>query len=147
MGNYANWDNVTDRYPKAGSFVGSVEMQDSYIAGAEAIINAYISKRFDVPISGEPPLLQDLTVDLTYCKLAFNKDKGVPKLKESVLDMLKMIMSGELLLLDSDGEQVTDYGQATWSSEGDYNMTHSELGPLDDLIDPDRLDDLADDRS
>jgi len=147
MGNYANWDDVTARYPKVATKVDAEEMQDSYISGAEGIMNAYLAKQFTTPVTGEPPLLEDICVDLTYCKIAFNQDKGVPKLKESAMSLLKDICSGAILLTDADGVIVASEGQVVWSSEQNYNPTHSDLGPDQDFVDPDRLDDLASDRS
>jgi len=147
MGDYADWDDVAARYPKVSTKVDAIEMQDSYIAGAEGIMNAYLAKQFTTPITGEPPLLEDICVDLTYCKIAFNQDKGIPVLKSSAMQLLKDIVAGEILLTDAAGAVVAAAGGVAWSSEGTYNKTHSDLGPLDDLVDPDRLTDLASDRS
>ena len=147
MGNYADWGDVVARYPKASTKVDAEEMQDSYIAGVEGIMNSYLSKQYTTPIAGKPPLLEDIAVDLTYCKIAFNQDKGVPELKKDTMQLLKDIMSGELSLTDSDGELVTMLGGAVWSSEETYLPTHTDMGPLDDRIDPNRLDDLASERS
>jgi phage gp36-like protein len=147
MGNYANWDDVTARYPKAATKVDADEMQESYIAGAEAIMNGYLAKQFTTPVTGEPPLLEDICVDLTYCKIAFNQDKGVPKLKEAAMQLLKDICAGAILLTDADGAEVTSVGQAAWSSDEDYHRTHSDLGPDQDFVDPDRLNDLVSERT
>ena len=147
MGNYANWDDVTARYPKVETKVDAEEMQDSYIAGVEGIMDSFLAKQFTTPVTGEPPLLEDICVDLTYCKIAFNQDKGVPKLKESAMGLLKMLSTGEILLIDSAGAAVSSNGQAVRSSEEDYHRTHSDLGPMEDFVDPDRLDDLVSERT
>jgi phage gp36-like protein len=147
MGDYADWSDVTARYPKSATKVDAEEMQDSYISGAEGVMNAYLAKQFTTPLSGKPPLLEDICVDLTYCKLAFNQDKGVPKLREAAMELLKDIADGKILLTDATGAVVSSVGAAAWSSDEDYHRTHSDLGPMEDLVDPDRLDDQVSERS
>ena len=147
MGNYANWDDVVNRYPKAHTKGGASEMSDSYITGVEAWMDSYLAKQFTTPVAGTPPLLQSVCVDLVYCKIAFNRDKGVPELKKEALGILMSICSGELILVDDSGVQVPSVGLAAWAQHEDYEHSFSELGPLNDLIDPDLLEDLASDRS
>lgn len=147
MGDYATWEHVIDRYPKADARADSDEMQDSYINGVEALMNSFLAKQFTTPVTGSPPLLESICVDLVYCKLAFNRDKGVPKLEEKTLNLLKEICEGNLLLTDSNGEQIASVGLAVWSEYQDYQRSFSELGPLCDRVDPDLLEDLSSDRS
>ena len=138
---------MTARYPKVSTKVDAEEMQDSYIAGAEGIMNSFLARQFTTTVSGKPPLLEDICVDLTYSKIAFNQDKGVPELKKAAMDLLKSIADGSILLTDSAGAVVTALGSASWSSNTGYKSTHSDLGPPDDLVDPDRLADLISERS
>ena len=147
MGNYADWEDVTSRYPKVNDVADADELQASYVEGVEAWMDSYLAKQFTTPVSGTPPLLKDICIDLVYCKVAFNREKGIPKLKEDTLMILKDICSNAILMSDSDGTVITSNGQAVWSTTEDYDATFSMLGPLNDLIDPDLLEDLINDRS
>ena len=147
MGNYANWDDVVNRYPKDNKVADAPEMSDSYITGVEASMDSYLGKVFTVPLTGEPPLLKDICIDLVHCKIAFNREKGIPDLKKAAIDLLMKIVNSEILLLDSSGTAISTTGQAVWSTTEDYDDAFSMLGTPEDLVDPDLLEDLANDRS
>ena len=116
MGDYADWEDVTNRYIKSGNFADSDEMQDSYIAGVEGYMNGFLAKQFTTPLSGKPPLLQDICVDLVYAKIAHNKDKGVPAIRASAIKALEQIVMGDILLTDTNGATIASLGGAVWSS-------------------------------
>lgn len=146
MGNYCDWADVAGRYPKIGTVVGDNEIQTSYIAGVEAIMDAHLARQFTAPISGKPPLLTEIAIDLTYAKIMIHSDKASGKLHEAAMKLLEQITDSTILLVDSDGQAVAALGQAVWGEAEDYNHTFSMLRE-DDVIDPDLLDDLADARS
>lgn len=146
MSDYANWDDVVGRYPKTDNVADSVEMATSYIEGVESIMNSYLAKVFTVPLTGEPPLLKDICIDLVYSKIAFHKDKAAGGLRVQAIEMLKQIVEGEMLVVDSSGVIIETVGHGIWSSTQDYFDAFSMLGSPDDRIDPDLLDDLADER-
>ena len=147
MGNYADWGDVVGRYPKAATKVDSEEMQESYTAGVEAIVNGFLADRYTVPVADKPPLLTDITVDLVYAKIAVNQDKGIPAIKKAAMDLLMKIHDGTIPLINASDEEVASEPGVSWSTEQDYESTHSHLGPDWDRVDPDRLEDLANDRS
>lgn len=147
MGNYANFDDVADRYPTVAKVADSEEMQESFISGVEGWMDAYLTKQFTTPVSDRPPLLTDICVDLTYCKINFNRDKGIPKLKEDTLKILMDISTGMIQLTDSAGAEITMRGHAIFGSMTQYEPSFSMLGTPDDLVDPDLLTDLISDRS
>lgn len=147
MGDYANWEDVTGRFPSVHKISDAVEMSDSYITGIEAIMNSYLAKVFTTPISDKPPLLTDICVDLVYSKIAVNKDKASGKVKDAAIELLKSIINSEVILLDSSGVAIDVLGHAVWGSQEDYHYSFSMLDPIENLIDPDLLDDEASDRS
>jgi len=146
MGTYADWKDVIDRYSKLSSAADSIEMGDGYITGAEAFINAMLSGPYTVPVSDNPPLLKDICVDLVFAKMMIGKDKSVKEVRTQALQMLKDLASGTMDLIDENGSAVSTVGQAIWSTSEDYHSTFSELGPDGDLIDPELLEDLYDER-
>lgn len=147
MGNYILWDDVVGRYPKAETKGDSGELQESYIEGTEAFMDAILAKQYTVPVTGSPPLLKDIAIDLAYAKMAVNKDKGVPTIKEDAMKRLKMIMDGDVKLIDENGDEVSVTGEAVWSTTKDYESTHSMLGAEFDRTDPDLIEDLANERN
>ena len=146
MGSYVNWDDVTGRYPKVVNVADADEMGDSFIIGVEAFMNGYLAKVFTVPVTGSPPLLQEIALDLVYCKIALHKDKGVDALRERTLDTLKMLIEGTIILVDSNGTSVDQVGNAVWISSNGYHSAFSMLGTPEDLKDQDELDDLVNER-
>ena len=147
MGNYVNWDDVVGRYPKTSNVSDSDEMTDSFITGIEAFMDGYLAKVFDVPVSGEPPLLKEIATDLVYSKIALHKDKAVPELRERTIQTLKDIIDGTMLLVDSAGDTITQVGQAVWINTDGYHSAFSMLGTPEDFVDPDQLSDLVNERS
>jgi phage gp36-like protein len=146
MGNYANWDDVVGRYPKVASVGDSAELQESYIAGVEAVMNSHLAKQFTVPIADEPALLKDVCIDLTYAKIMVHKDKAAQDIYDKAMEILKNLADGMLLLLDANGDTISTLGLAAWSTTKDYHDTFTMLG-IDDRIDEDLLEDLASERS
>lgn len=146
MGNYADWGDVAGRYPKIASVAGGEELQESFIAGTEAIINSYLAKQFTTPLTGKPPLLTDITIDMVYAKAMVHKDKASETIWERAMAILQNILAGEVLLVDSDGAAVSTLGGAVWSSTEDYFDSFSMLGALYDHVDPDLIDDLKSER-
>lgn len=146
MGDYTTWEGVVGRYPKVASVGDSQELQDSYIEGVEAIMNAYLAKQFTVPIAGSPALLQDIAIDLTYAKVMVHKDKAAKDIWDRAMELLQGILMNDVLLVDGDGDTISTLGQAVWSTTEDYHDTFSMLG-IDDRVDEDLLEDLASERS
>lgn len=124
---------------------------------AQAIVNAKVVKRYNLPFSLTPPLIESITTDLTiYSVLAktaiianTTEDGPWPKAYKECMDLLNEIALGTLVLVDSAGaviSQRTDQMIARSSSE-DYVPTFSELPPEQSTIDSDKIDDLEDERS
>ena len=147
MGNYCDWADVVAQYPQASKGADAPEMGDSFITGVEAVMDSFLTKVFTTPVTDSPPLLKTICIDLVYAKIAFNKDKGVTKLREETIGMLKALVEGTVLLLDSSGTVIDSAGPAVWSTTQDYFDSFSMLGGDRDLVDPDLLEDLVDDRS
>jgi len=145
MGNYADWEDVAGRYQKISTVVDSQELQASYLAGVEAIMNSYLAKQFTIPVSDKPPLLTDIAIDLAYAKIMVHKDQSAQKIWDRAMAILKNILAGDVLLIDTDGSTIPTLGSVAWSTTKDYHDSFSMLG-IDDRIDPDLIDDLASER-
>ena len=147
MGNYCDWGDVVARYPQASKGVDAPEMGTSFITGVEAVMDSFLVKVFTTPVTGSPPLLKTICIDLVYAKIIFNKDKASNKLREESVAMLKAIVEGDALLVDSDGEVIAALGGVVWSTTENFFDAFSMLGADQDLIDPDLREDLIDERT
>jgi len=144
---YIKWDDVISRYPVAGrNSEDATEVTDSFINGAEAYINAKLAKTFTVPFSDAPELIKDLTIDLTYAKMAVGKLDDRKAIKDHVDDTLKELVNGEMALVTSSGDVFEATGDGVWSEHGDYVSTFDVDDPFNWEVDQDRIDDIEDDR-
>lgn len=124
---------------------------------AQAIVNAKVVRRYNLPFALTPPLIESITTDLTiYSVLAktaiianTTEDGSWPKAYKESMDLLGAIANGSMMLVDSAGAviaQRTDQMLARSSSET-YVPTFSELPPEQAVIDSDKIDDLENERS
>lgn len=127
-----------------------------FIEDAEAEINAMVANLYTVPIAGGPPLLRAVATDMALYRILSRRLFTQERLQNSVWpdrfkeaqDLLKEIASGKTPLVDSGGTLVGNRRDVARveSNTMNYHQTFSELGGLDHFIDPDKIDDLEDER-
>ena len=154
-----SYSTVSDIYLIASAVGSLTSLQSADVAAyggkAQELVNAKIVKQYSLPLTGIPAPLQTITEDLTcyyifrslYTAERFNDSPWPEKYREA-LTMLDQIATGDLALVSSGGSVVagrTDVVEI-WSNTKDYVPTFSELGPYDQVIDSDKLDDEADRR-
>lgn len=126
-------------------------------SAAESVINARISQRYSIPITGSVvPVLETLATDMTIYRILTGRvivDDEHPWFQRfrDASSTLDDIADGKMSLLTSSGDMVAERGDESsgmdvWSNTKDYHPTHWE-GPwtLQDP-DPDKIEDEADDR-
>jgi phage gp36-like protein len=126
-----------------------------FMVDAEAEVNAMIARQYTTPVSGSALLeaaATDISIYRLYSRRVFPgqklKDSDWPDRYKEARDVLKMVAAGEMILVDSAGKIITartDVAEV-FSSTEDYQPTFTELGAVRDRIDPDKLEDLADER-
>jgi len=132
------------------------------ISDAEAEINKYISKRYDLSSNtfqtstSCPPLLTTLTRQLTKGYFYRDNSRGgkesLTRAKEyinDVRDNLKMIADYKVDLLDTSGSIITDKSETSWriqSSTVGYTDTFAEDDSKEWAVDTDKLDAIDDSR-
>ena len=144
MSDYINWGDVAARYPVAAKKAGADEMAESYIEGAEALMNSYLTKKYTIPVpssGGVSLLLKDVAIDLTYAKMALHNDKAAVKVRDNAMAILKNIVEGTIGLIDGDGNLIPETGDAVWSSTQNYHESFGHLPVEDQLVDPDLVED------
>lgn len=143
--------------PAAGSVTAITSAHFAEYGGrAQALVNAKIARMYDLPFTLTPPLIEAITTDIAcyylltrrvFTQSQMNESEWPDRFKEAA-DWLDEVARGELSLVDSADDLVevrADIAQA-WSDKMGYHPTFSELGDLEQVVDPDKVDDLKDDR-
>lgn len=126
-----------------------------HLAQAEALVWGYTSKRYTTPISPTPPLLESICLDLAVYGVLVKQAIMANSLEQSpwpdrykeALDMLKEIGAGEIPLLDGSMQVISENGSFSYGfSSPSYKPTFTELPPEFARTDPDKIDDLLQDR-
>ena len=159
MPSYSDVNRVYDLEPMIGSIsdLTSAQLVSAFINPAEADMNARLSRRYTVPITGTIPLLQaiadDLSVYRALSRRVFTqdqlKDSSWPDRFKESMDTLMEIANGKVLLVDSAGAAVaTKTNVANAQSNNMHNLPtfHEGGGWVDQVKDPDKTDDLLSDR-
>ena len=159
MGTYTDVSRCYATVPAVGSAT-SVQSNEMafFIENAEGIINAKLAKLYTVPVlinSVAPPVLTAIATDLAlYRALALrmftqeqiNKSVWPDRFKEA-MELLDEIAAGEMLLVASGSVLETDSSRIKLESNTQgYTPTFNEDSFLQSTQDPDKLDDIANDR-
>jgi phage gp36-like protein len=148
MGAYIDWGDVAGRYPKIETRGGSSEIDPSFIEGAEAEINAYLASTYSLPFTAPiPPLIRDLAIDLTYCKMAVGKLEDREKICERVTSLLEKLRDGDITLTTS-GAAVDQLNlSGLWSSESGYSPVFERDSQYNWGVDSAQLESIEDNRN
>jgi phage gp36-like protein len=127
---YATISDVFKRYPLVENVVGagvdqvgSVDVSSVYIADSESIVNAYLSRRYVLPLTIEP-ILTWITSDIAIYRLFEDKlprfPDAIEKRYTAAMSMLSNIQLGKIDLTLS-LQQVTSGGdQDAWTSASSW---------------------------
>lgn len=156
---YTTVARIRQQHPLIGSMTTLSSNQIfEFTTDAEAMINAKISKQYTVPVTdvSVPPLLTTIATDLSVYRILTQRVFTQERLKDSVWpdrfkeaqDILDEIADGKIALTEVDGSLVPTRSDVAdvWSNTKDYEPTFTELGDLDHVVDPDKIDDLKGDR-
>ena len=159
MPDYTSVTRIYSLEPIVGSAsdLTSAQLADSFIAAAEAEINAQLARRYTVPVAGTIPLLQTIADDIAVYRVLSRRLFSQDQLKDSTwpaafkesMDTLEKIASGEVLLVDSSGTVISQRGAIATAATNhdDYLPTFHDGGSwLDQVKDSDKRDDENDDR-
>lgn len=132
---YITYDELIARYAALGtSSASNVNSDLIYYASIE--INGLLGSHFTVPFTANHPTIKDLTIDLAYYKNLRGKDpEKAEKLRESIMDRIESIKSGEEAIYTGSGtlEMSSTPNADIWSSTQDYHPVHSMLDADDPL--------------
>lgn len=145
---YATIDDIFSRFKPirtmvgAGSFeVVSLDVASIYIADNESFVDAYLAKRYLVPITPVPSMITQITSDLTIFNMMTEKQVQVPDSFQARYDRslktLEMLRDGEMVL-PSDVAIAAAGDNEAWSAQQDFHSTFSPvLDELEQRVDDD----------
>lgn len=153
---YCDVQSMLDTVPRVGSYTAITSAHMSFEIGkAQALIDGKLARRYSVPFSPVPNLVASICVDISLYHLLTKRvfasdavfDENMVKGLARAFDDLDDLASGEMTLTMS-GSTVTGATTALpWSNTQNYNPTAHE-GPWERMPqDPDKIDDLLDDRN
>ena len=154
---YADIDGVFSRYKPIATLVGSANVQVAsvdvstiFIADAEGFVDAFLSRRYETPLSPVPRIITQITSDLAIFNMMVEKLPEVPDFfqprYDRAMSWLEMIRDGQMDLTSQ--TVVTTGDQDAWSSTEDYHPVFSPvLDPIDQTVDKDQVDAAKDLRS
>lgn len=125
------------------------------IGKAQAEMNSCLVRHYALPFTQEVPALTALcTEGATYFALrrlfaqaAKNKSTWVDDHRKQWEEGLEALKDGAMDLTDADGGEIARSGVLPWSNVDTYEPTMTERGPLHDVVDPDKIDDLNNERN
>lgn len=156
---YATLDDVIIQYKPIQTMIGasssdvsSVEVASVYIARAESYVDAWLARRYVTPLNVTPPLITQITADLSIFNMLAEKLAVIPefmdKRKARCDDMLKMLAEGVLILPSSVSVVASQGDNFAWSPNMDYHPIFSPvINELDQTPDMDRVNADLDERS
>lgn len=154
MAKYSTVSNMLIMMPNVMSRTSADSAQLAHFVDmAEGTVDAYLARRYTLPLSETPKIIETLTTQVAIyeflSKRVFAGEVAaesfwVQSYKEAQR-MLRDISNGQMELTNSAGTVLTD-ASVVWSSQEDYLATHTEDDPLFQQRDPDKIDDIRDDR-
>lgn len=155
--NYTNVERIYDIEPKLSSISDLTSAQVvTFATDAEAEVNANLVRNYTVPVAGTVPLLEAIATDIAIYRILSRRvftqerlqDSGwVDRFKEA-RDMLSDLLKNKILLVDVNGKLITSRTDVAkvFSNVKSYLPTFHEAGTLDHVQDPNKIDDLIDER-
>jgi phage gp36-like protein len=154
---YAVIDDVWKRYKPVQSIIGntktdisSSEVASIYIADAESFVDAYLARRYVVPLNPVPPLITQVTADLAIFNMLVEKQPDFEDFFQARYDRsmktLENLRDGTMEITSQ--TLVTTGDNEAWSDGQDYHPTFSPvLDPIDQAVDGDWVDADKDERA
>lgn len=156
MGFYTTAIDIRKLYKKLDTS-GLVDNDlDFYVNLAEAEINGIIATKYSVPVSPAPELLRNVSAELSLTKIldrfftaeTHSRNDWRDTRKKEVMDLLNKIAKGDVLLITSSGDIISQRDDITeiYSDTEDYTPIFGHGHYADEEIDEDRVEDEGDAR-
>jgi phage gp36-like protein len=132
------WDNASET-ELTTAFLADIK---TYIDG---IIDAFLTNRYTLPLSSTPGIIEGISTDLCVIECKRRKNPGILNENDRITEsshyaMLEAIKDHKISLPSISEKQLVE------SNTEDYNTIFDVDDELNQEVDEDRLDDIADDR-
>jgi len=140
------------------AYTQTVAMINAHLTRAEALVNAKISKRYDVPVSPAPPLLVAITEDITayytyrscYSQDNHNRLEYFADLRDEAFKELDDIREGMIDLVYTSGSVVAERTDEATNIVDSNTKNYTPAFDVDDALnwkfDDDLIDHISDSR-
>lgn len=94
-------EDVISYTDDVGSGVMATRVTDKAISGADALINSYLAKRYNVPVDPVPEIIVELAVDIAIYKICSRRSQAPEERRQKYDDAVKYldkIASGKAVL-------------------------------------------------
>lgn len=115
--------DVSARYPELDKLpnISSADVQNGFIAMAEAVVHSRLAPRYSVPFSSNNFTARDLAVDMLYIQTQTARQPEKAKaVREYLEDRIKALLSGGASMVNSAGAALVMVGDTVWSSSQNY---------------------------
>ena len=160
MGLFATTSSLSTKMVGTVFDTATTNLASASIYDAENEIKKRLSKRYDFSASPFlttttiPPIISTLTETLAIGYMYENMARGstegyarADRFINRVMDNLKSLLEGEVQLTDSSGNLIEEIeGDWVIHKTTDYAPTFNEDDPDNWIVDPDKLDDISDER-
>ena len=155
--NYTSVGNLFTVLPSLKTGVSDLTSADMvrFIEDAENEIHGKLAKFYTVPVVSAP-LLETIATDIALYRILSRRIFTQSNLKDSVwpdrykeaIDLLDSIAAGDVTMVDSGGTVVPDITThaEVWSDKTGYLPTFHEGGRTEQVVDPQKLEDIEDER-
>ena len=129
---YSNYTEVIERYPMMSSWGDIQSHVSSLVWFAEKQLDGMLATAYSVPFDPVPPVVKDLTIDITYYKALVTRDpEKASKIEDYIMGRIERIIKGKEKILSGSGTtlEVTSALQKVWSNIGCFHPVHSMLDP------------------
>lgn len=134
---YASVDQVLTSYVPLKTMIGTSttdiatgDIASLWIAGAEALINAYIGSKWVVPVAMPEPLITRLTCDIAVYDILRDKQPRIPDFMQNRYDkaiaLLEKLRDGDIILTGSNVVVSSGGDQFAWSNV----LDNPQAGPV-----------------
>lgn len=132
MSNYANWDDLVDRYPDMNKVGGATEVNTSIMHSAERELDSRLGRAFITPFSSNNYTATDLTIELAYIRYWESRKPQLVEKKCERIDMrIDRLLNGLDVMLTTSNDTISSAGGngVAYSTTEDYHPTFG----LDDI--------------
>jgi phage gp36-like protein len=140
---FVRYRPITTMVGTAGYTVTSLEVSSVFIWQSEAYVDAWLARRYAVPLAVVNPLITQVTADLAIFHMLAEKLPDVPEFilqrKERCDAILKMLADGDMVIASATLASSANGSDYAWSANRGYDPIFSPvLRDINQRADPDR---------